>query len=451
MPNEIKMMDKLRAAYPTTEESQAAVPQASVQSPVEQLRNQYAAEDSLAQSTQGIPGFEQPEVQAPFLNQEAQRAQEIQTAEQADPMAQMQALAAQKQAEFQEAQRLAAEQGVANAQMAKAQADADKQIEVDSIASNQLKQEDDQAALTVREIFQKGSLGQKLGSAISILIGGYAQGLTGAAKNPVLDFLDKVDTEILNDRQLQAKERAAVRQHMLDIVDQKLKQAKANVDDAHTRAQIDKLRAETGKIGAEIQDARNLQKLGELGSKITNPSQVPPEQREALVRLPDGNFALAPMGKDAAKEVRTFMGETGPVVGDIKDLINFTKDKRFYNPIGEDKARVQTKIATMIGALRLPITGPGPLTDTERTFLIETIGDPSKFFTLKQNEMARLSEIQDNINRRVKNKFSQAGIDLDSSGPKTQEDRLTETGITPDRKAQIVQYLEMKKASKTQK
>jgi hypothetical protein len=60
--------------------------------------------------------------------------------------------------------------------------------------------------------------------------------------------------------------------------------------------------------------------------------------------------------------------------------------------------------------------------------------------------MARLNEIQNNINRRVTNAYKQAGIDLDTDGPKTQEDRLSTSGMSPERKAQVEQYLQMKKS-----
>lgn len=422
--------------------------------PIEQLRDKYAQQDALAQSTQGVPGFEQPEVAPPFIDQNAMRQQEMidAGAAQMDADSAMAALAAEKAAEFDAAQQLGTAAGIEKAQNAFAQAQADQQAELDSAAAASLKEQDDKAALTVSEVFRQGNLGQKIATALSILIGGYSQGLTGAAENPVLKFLEGVDKQIMEQRGLQAKERAAVREHVLGLLEQKTKAARAKVEDAVSRAQMDKLLAETDKIRSEISDARKMTEMNRLGAKVINPLELPMEQRETLVRLPDGSYVQAPAGKLAATELRTYMKETGPVINDLKDLVNFTKDKRFYNPVGEDRARVQTKIATLVGALRLPITGPGPLTDTEREFLMETIGDPSKFFSLKANQMAKLNEIQNNINRRVKNAYFQAGIDLDTTGPKTQTERLKEErGISDDRRAQIEQYLRMKKASQQSK
>lgn len=418
-----------------------AEPQVAL-SPIEQLRAKYAAQDQAIQAATQVPMAQvEAPVQVPFASMGDQRAVEMQTAQ-----AREQQLAdAAAEAQFNTEQDLAVQQGQERALAIADQKQADAEHDIDNFTAAEMSKEDQDAEQTMSEVMKDGSLGKKIGLAISVLLGGYAQGLTKSQENPVMSFLEKLDKQVMEKRDLKAKERAALRENALKIVDLQLKKATANTNDTRAKAQIKKLQQETEKIRLDIEKARKLGAANKLGAKVLNPLDLSPKERETLVRLPDGSFVMSPLGKKAADDVRTFMSETGNVVNDLQDLVSFTKDKRFYNPIGKDRARVQTKISTLVGALRLPITGPGPLTDTEREFLVKTIGDPSKFFSLKQNEMSRLNEIQNNINRRVQNSYKQAGVDITTSGPVTQQDRLTSAGITPERRGEIETYLKLKK------
>lgn len=413
-------------------------------SAIERLRQQYALEDAAAAAAVQTPMAPVPNpVQVPFASVPDQRATELQQAQ--DREFQMQQLAeSQAASQFNTEQQLAVQKGRDIAVAAAEQKELDKQHEIDNFAAAEMNKEDQAAEQTMGEIMKGDSLGKKIGLAISVLLGGYAQGLMGSQQNPVMNFLEKLDDQVMQKRDLKAKERAAIREHALKLMDQKVKEARARTDDDKTRAELDKLGAEASKIRLDIENSRKLSKANQIGAKITNPLDLDLETRETIVRLPDGSFVLSPLGKKAATDHRQFMAETGNVVTDLDDLITFTKDKRFYNPVGADQARVQTKINTLVGALRLPITGPGPLTDTEREFLVKTIGDPSKFFSLKQNQMARLYEIQSNINRRVQNSYKQAGIDIASGTPVAQQDRLSSAGITAERRAEIENYLKLK-------
>jgi len=60
----------------------------------------------------------------------------------------------------------------------------------------------------------------------------------------------------------------------------------------------------------------------------------------------------------------------------------------------EQRVAAQTEVQALIGQLRIPLTGPGPLTDSEREFMEDLIGNPSKFFALSSNEQVKLDTIK---------------------------------------------------------
>lgn len=59
----------------------------------------------------------------------------------------------------------------------------------------------------------------------------------------------------------------------------------------------------------------------------------------------------------------------------------------------ETRARIATIQAFLVGKLRLPMTGPGAFTDSEREFVKDTIGNPAKLFALSSIERAKLDEL----------------------------------------------------------
>lgn len=440
------------AAPLSVEEVQAPVvtpePQ-QVLSPIEKLRAKYALQDQAIQSVTPVPMAQvEPPVQVPFASVPDQRAVEMQqTQDQMDQrQADLEQLAAQSQ--LQTEQEFAVQTGQERAIASAEQKAAEKQHEIDSFTAAEMNKEDQDAERTMAETLRGDSLGKKIGLAISVLLGGYAQGLTGSQTNPVMNFLEKLDQQVLANRELKSKERAAVREHALKMLDQKLKEARARTDDQKTQLEMDKLRTETDKIRLDIENGRKVQKQNQLGAKILNPMELDAESRKSLVRLPDKSFVMSPLGEKAADRANKFMEEMGDVQNSVNDYVNFVTDNRWVNPVGKDKAIANQKADMLIGKLRLAITGPGPLTEPERKFIGEIIGNPTDIFSFYRNQKARVDELKKAVDNRVINNYKYAGIDIETPGM-TQQDRLTDAGITPERRAQVENYIKLKRAAQT--
>jgi len=131
------------------------------------------------------------------------------------------------------------------------------------------------------------------------------------------------------------------------------------------------------------------------------------KQEEARRLTPPGYRLLpnSPLGPQEAQNVRKnlyeheklirsisgllALAESVPDLGDIKslgDVVDYYKQSK----------AVQTEINTLVGALRIPLTGPGVMTDSEREFIKKNIGDPTAL-VWRDLEIARLRAIASTI------------------------------------------------------
>jgi len=81
----------------------------------------------------------------------------------------------------------------------------------------------------------------------------------------------------------------------------------------------------------------------------------------------------------------------------------------------EERARVATEVQSLVGQLRIPLTGPGVLTDTEYARLLDTIGNPNKLLTLPKWERTKLQTVQNKLKDDIVTRYRQAGIQLPES------------------------------------
>lgn len=261
-----------------------------------------------------------------------------------------------------------------------------------------------------------------IGDAIAIMLGAYSQGFTGNKENPGLKAVEaRIDREV-QARKYNAEQEAALRKLAADEAQNRLEQAKFMTDNALKITQIQKYQAEMKSLGEqakagqdlasyvnrrELSDAEvgELQLLGKTGNEMAAQYVSHPYK--------DGVRVRSTSRPEDTGKLRAYMAETGAVVPDINSLLELAESPNFSRLSLSDRAKVATKINTMVGALRIPITGPGPLTEPEREFLLKTIGDPNAFFALPSVERLKLKEIRSNIQRKVKNAYKQfSGIEI---------------------------------------
>lgn len=155
-------------------------------------------------------------------------------------------------------------------------------------------------------------------------------------------------------------------------------QALTAIDDiiAKQRQGAAKLYAESAGSGALGQDYTTEQA-----------NNLSPEARQNLIVLPDGKFRLA-LNKESTKAYNE-------VARDAKSAMVLTKDLNSLLLSGskfslEDRAKVSTNLAALVGKLRIPLTGPGILTEKEYAKLEQIIGNPNSFVTLDSVTKAKL-------------------------------------------------------------
>jgi hypothetical protein len=119
------------------------------------------------------------------------------------------------------------------------------------------------------------------------------------------------------------------------------------------------------------------------------------------------------VGKASTKEglgkFQEYIGEVEPAVNSINRIKELKKN---YNRITDQttRAKIDTEVAGLVGSLRLPITGPGILNDSERELLNKIIGNPNLLFTMPSWQDARMSQIQKKLNSDLATKGNVYGF-----------------------------------------
>lgn len=80
-------------------------------------------------------------------------------------------------------------------------------------------------------------------------------------------------------------------------------------------------------------------------------------------------------------------------------------------------AKINSIKNVLAGKLRLPLTGPGALTQDEFERLIDTMGDPSKLFGSEKIEMGKLDTLKDTLNNSLSSKYNLMRDSRHDSGP----------------------------------
>jgi hypothetical protein len=94
----------------------------------------------------------------------------------------------------------------------------------------------------------------------------------------------------------------------------------------------------------------------------------------------------------------------------IKELTNgFNKITDFAT-----RRKLEAVQTALVGNLRLPYTGPGILTDSEKAVLLNIIGNPAKLLSLSSVEAAGLSEVERKLRVDQKNRAKGAGLEYDN-------------------------------------
>lgn len=139
-----------------------------------------------------------------------------------------------------------------------------------------------------------------------------------------------------------------------------------------------------------------------IKSKYKDPKSDP-NSPENLEKSTVPGFGVVKSPKEAA-DIRAALAdseEASKLIDEIKTLGTnvsvFDRDK--INQINQKKN-------ILAGKLRLPLTGPGAMTESEFNRLIDTIGDPSNLFGLESIEKKKLDGLKDTLNYSIQSKYN---------------------------------------------
>ena len=131
--------------------------------------------------------------------------------------------------------------------------------------------------------------------------------------------------------------------------------------------------------------------------------------RELTVNFGGQQF-LAPSLQEA-KEFRDAVGNAADVVEDVKQLIALTDTPGVRTP-GTEANKLANGIATRLqGKLRVAITGPGAVNESEYAMLREIISNPTKLFSIDSNTKASLQSLGAFTQRNLLNKARTLGFE----------------------------------------
>jgi hypothetical protein len=119
--------------------------------------------------------------------------------------------------------------------------------------------------------------------------------------------------------------------------------------------------------------------------------------------------------KEEAKDLRQAQADADDAVKLIDEIKALGT-----NVAAWDRGRINIinqKKKILAGKLRLPLTGPGAMTQDEYERLVDTMGDPSNLFSTEEIQMSKLDSLKDTLNSSVSNKFRVMGVQGYAQGP----------------------------------
>lgn len=129
------------------------------------------------------------------------------------------------------------------------------------------------------------------------------------------------------------------------------------------------------------------------------------EQRERFV--PGYGLALS---KDAAKQANEAVATINSIKGNIDELIALSnKSGASFSP--QDRAKAETLTSILTGQLRLPIVGPGAVSEKELELLQRIIANPTRIMSLDANNKQRLRTLRSRMDKQTTNQLRQFGLE----------------------------------------
>jgi hypothetical protein len=151
---------------------------------------------------------------------------------------------------------------------------------------------------------------------------------------------------------------------------------------------------------------------------------------------PNEELVIPGMGavrtKKEAVEIRSAKADAADAMRIIDEIKKHGTDVSIFDRERVNKIDQLKKV--LAGKLRLPLTGPGAMTEDEYQRLIDTMGDPTSLFSTEKIQHAKLDQLKDILNNSVYSKFN-AATTGPALKPKSEQDELAELEMLRSKKA----------------
>lgn len=139
-------------------------------------------------------------------------------------------------------------------------------------------------------------------------------------------------------------------------------------------------------------------------SADTAPEMMTKEQRDRFVP----GYGLA-LNKETAAKGRELVGTIDSIKGNI-DQLELLSNKSGSSISPSDRARANTISSILIGQLRLPIVGPGAVSEKELELLNNIIADPTRIFSLDSSNKERLKTLRERMDEQTRSQLKTFGL-----------------------------------------
>lgn len=185
-----------------------------------------------------------------------------------------------------------------------------------------------------------------------------------------------------------------------------LSQSIAPFQPAEQAAQIEAARQGVRLQAQDIAQQRQVASLSAaIGGDAAALQSLPKDVRARFV--PGAGLALT---KEAARDLRKLNTELEPAIQQIERLkaINQIPGRSLSPKLRAEAAQIQR---TLIGSLRVALTGPGPLNATEQELLKDAIANPTDFFSVGSLTLQKLDTLQNALDSKLTSAQRAAGIE----------------------------------------
>lgn len=272
------------------------------------------------------------------------------------------------------------------------------------------------------------STGDKITLGISLFLGALGGARTGV--NQAVNIIDQainrdieaqqanilqqtrgVDRKrgLLSDMRLRFKDneqaRAAVKMAYLQ-------DAQMKVNEIAARYEAPEIRAKAAQMIGQLETQKEQLKATFMQKALAsmpvdgnvNAEMLTPDQRERFV--PGYGLALT---KDSAVKAREAVATIDSIKDNIDELLALSnKSGSSFSP--QDRAKAETITSILTGQLRLPIVGPGAVSEKELELLQRIIADPTRIMSLDANNKQRLRTLKQRMDKQTSDQLRQFGL-----------------------------------------